>query len=48
MARRKWEEISHLNQVDQLGGREGKNEGKKRKKKKRKKEKRGVRSSTFD
>ena len=42
MARRKWEEISHLNKVDQFGGREGKNEGKnkreKRKERRRKEE----------
>ena len=32
VARRRWEEISHLNQVDQFGGREGKKkEGKKKK-----------------
>ena len=37
MARRKWEEISYLNQVDQFDGREGRKEGKKKKKRERKK-----------
>ena len=43
MVRRRWEEISHLNQVDQFGGREGKKEGKKKREKKRKKRKEGRR-----
>ena len=43
VARRRLEETSHLNQVDQFSG----EKGKKKREKKRKKKKRGVRSSTF-
>ena len=43
----RWEEISHLNQVDQIRWERRKNEGKKKKEKKRKKKESGVRSSTF-
>ena len=39
----RWEEVSHLNQVEQIPWREGKKEGKR----KRKRKKRGVRDSTF-
>ena len=47
MARRKWEEISHFNQVGIIRWERRKNEGKKKREKKRKKKKRGVRISTF-
>ena len=43
----KWEEISHLNQVDQIRWERRKNKGKKKKEKKRKKKESGVRSSTL-
>ena len=39
VVRRMWEEISHMNQVDQFGGREGKKDGKKKKREKKRKEK---------
>ena len=42
VARRRWEEISHLNQVGTIQRKRRKNEGKKKKEKKReKKEKKG-------
>ena len=51
MARRRWEEISHLNQVGiirwERREKGGKEKEKKKKEKKRKKKKRGVRSSTL-
>ena len=47
MARRRWEEISHLSQVDQIRWERRKNEGKKKKENKRKRKERGVGSSTF-
>ena len=43
----KWEEISHLNQVNQIRWERRKNKGKKKKENKRKKKESGVRSSTF-
>ena len=43
----RWEEISHLNQVDQIRWERRKNEGKKRKEKKRKMKESGMRSSTL-
>ena len=45
--RERWEEISHLNQVDQIRWERRKNEGKKKKEKKRKKRENEVRGSTF-
>ena len=33
VARKRWEEISHLNQVDQFGGREGKKKRERKRKK---------------
>ena len=47
MAWRRWEEISHLNQVEINSVGRRKRERKKKREKKRNKKKRGVRSSTF-
>ena len=43
----RWEEVSHLNQVDQILWERMKKEGKKKKEKKRKKKENGVRDSSF-
>ena len=47
VARRRWEEISHLNQVRTIQWERRKKQGKKKKEKKRKEKVSGVRSSTF-